>query len=93
MRRRKVISGRVNTDGSITGSDFTLSKNAANGGYTLNFPDTFQLESCIPTPTSGGSMLIAHPSSYTDHSVQITVFNSTTGAGTNSAFSFIAVGV
>lgn len=89
----EIIAGQVSASGYSIGDGWELIQNSGSGSYTIHFKDGFRPISCVPTPTSAGAMLIAHPSGYTEHSVDITVFTLSTGAGTNNAFSFICAGV
>jgi hypothetical protein len=93
MKSQQIISGRVNADMSIAaGSRFSVTKFATPGGYMITFPPGFKLLAIQPTPISAGNVYFAHPSSYTDNSVKITLFTNA-GAGIDFPFSFIAIGV
>lgn len=96
MRSRRsmdLISGRVNGDGSIAaGEDFAVRRTGA-GLYTITFPLGFHLLTMIPSPISQGSILHAHAYGYADRSVQVVLFNSSTGAAADLAFVFTAFGV
>jgi hypothetical protein len=90
-RQPEIIAGRVNADGSIAAGDgFTVQKGAA-GLYTITFAGGFRLVSLTATAMTG-TFHIGSLSGFTERSVSLTMFVSTTGAATDAQFSFTATG-
>lgn len=91
-RQPEVIAGRVNLDGSIAAGDgFTVSKAASV--YTVTFSPGFRLLSFAANESLGPNQFLISLSAFTDRSVAYTPINSVSGAATDRAIAFIAVGI
>lgn len=98
MRRRKnpeIVSGRINSDGSIAGGDgFSVTRNSA-GSYTITFQQGFRCVGASGNPLSTGSGVMIHfdPGIF-GNLVRAYGFTSVaTPAFADIAFTFVAVGV
>lgn len=82
------IAGRVNGDGTTAvGVGFTIQR-VATGNYTIRF-DRGRIIALTPTP-SAATFYIGTSATFNGGQASITIFNSTTGASTDVAFSFKA---
>lgn len=97
MRTRKnpeIISGRVNSDGSVAaGTGFTIVRTGV-GTYNLIFP-TLRLISFVANAISAGGIFINIESgvAITGTTLSIVARTSTTGTATDAGFSFVATGI
>lgn len=94
MRRRRsqeIISGRVNSDGSIAAGDgFTVNK-AGTGAYDFTFGPGFRLIAIAPVVSTGTARIIT-TSGYTERGARVAIY--TTGVVLqDDGFAFIATGI
>ena len=89
-RQPEIIAGRVNSDGSIfSGDGFTVAK-TGTGAYTITFLGGFR---AIAATAIAGSSNQAVQGGASGSTFNVGTFLTSTGAGADMAFSFVAVGV
>jgi hypothetical protein len=95
MRRRRspeVVSGRINTDGSIAaGEGFTVAK-GTTGVYTITMLSGFRLIAVTTASAAGGNQVVAMDT-FTERSFIVRIYQAASATAVDSPFTFIATGI
>lgn len=92
MRRRRnpeIISGRVNSDGTIQAGEGFVAIRTSTGTYAILFPSSFRLVGV--TASVINAVGDADPNSFSPNGVTISTFTMAS-ALSDMSFSFVAVG-
>jgi hypothetical protein len=96
MRRRRnpeIIAGRVNgNDGSMASADPGVTSSRSSAGvFVLNFESGFRVRHVVVTPITNNDIRAA-VTFLSASSVQVNVFGTAIGTGSDFSWGFVAVG-